>query len=75
MRDTFPLLVKTDFPAIRRRMALTWGVQSTLVEHVAHTDLMFIQVDEFFLGQGLAHFVQQLAEVTAFLVQAPAQGA
>ena len=31
-----------------------WGVRSTLVEHVAHTDLMFIQVDEFFLGQGLA---------------------
>ena len=27
-------------------MALTWGVRSTLVEHVAHTDRMFIQVQE-----------------------------
>jgi pyruvate kinase len=37
-----------------RRMALTWGVQSALVEHVAHTDRMFIQVDDFFLANDLA---------------------
>ena len=41
----------TPEPAIRRRMALTWGVQSTLVEHVAHTDRMFIQVDDYLLAQ------------------------
>jgi pyruvate kinase len=29
-------------------------VQSTLVEHVEHTDLMFVQVDEFFLTNELA---------------------
>ncbi|MFV4912277.1 pyruvate kinase [Microbacterium lacticum] len=54
LRPRIPMMAFAVDPAIRRRMALTWGVQSTLVEHVAHTDLMFIQVDEFFLGQGLA---------------------
>ena len=54
LRPAIPMMAFAVDPAIRRRMALTWGVQSTLVEHVAHTDLMFIQVDEFFLGQGLA---------------------
>lgn len=29
-------------------------VQSTLVEHVAHTDLMYLQVDEYLLSNGLA---------------------
>lgn len=54
LRPGIPMMAFAVDPAIRRRMALTWGVQSTLVEHVAHTDLMFIQVDEFFLGKGLA---------------------
>ncbi|MFT3798963.1 pyruvate kinase [Microbacterium sp.] len=54
LRPRIPMMAFTVDPAIRRRMAVTWGVQSTLVEHVAHTDLMFIQVDEFFLGRGLA---------------------
>ena len=47
------LALATD-PAVRRRMALTWGAQSTLVEHVAHTDLMYLQVDEYLLSNGLA---------------------
>jgi pyruvate kinase len=54
LRPGIPMMAFAVDPAIRRRMALTWGVQSTLVEHVAHTDMMFMQVDEFFLGQGLA---------------------
>ena len=54
LRPGIPMMAFAVDPAIRRRMALTWGVQSTLVEHVAHTDLMFLQVDDFFLGQGLA---------------------
>ncbi|RLK49224.1 pyruvate kinase [Microbacterium telephonicum] len=54
LRSGIPMMAFAVDPAIRRRMALTWGVQSTLVEHVAHTDLMFLQVDDFFLGQGLA---------------------
>lgn len=54
LRPGIPMMAFAVDPAIRRRMALTWGVQSALVEHVAHTDLMFLQVDEFFLGKGLA---------------------
>ena len=55
LRPGIPMMAFAVDPAIRRRMAITWGVQSTLVEHVAHTDLMFLQVDEFFLGNGLAN--------------------
>ncbi|WP_454167015.1 pyruvate kinase [Microbacterium lacticum] len=55
LRPAIPMMAFAVDPAIRRRMAITWGVQSTLVEHVAHTDLMFLQVDEFFLGNGLAN--------------------
>ncbi|MGB4778829.1 pyruvate kinase [Microbacterium sp.] len=54
LRTGIPMMAFTVNPAIRRRMALTWGIQSTLVEHVAHTDLMFLQVDNFFLGNKLA---------------------
>ena len=34
--------------------ALQREVQSTLVEHVAHTDRMFIQVDDYLLAHDLA---------------------
>jgi pyruvate kinase len=54
LRSTIPMIAFTPEPEIRRRMALTWGVQSTLVEHVAHTDRMFIQVDDHLLSHGLA---------------------
>jgi len=54
LRPAIPMMAFAVDPAIRRRMALTWGVRSTLVEHVAHTDLMFLQVDDFFLKNNLA---------------------
>jgi pyruvate kinase len=54
LRPRIPMMAFAADPAIRRRMALTWGVQSSLVEHVAHTDLMFVQVDDFFLKNNLA---------------------
>jgi len=54
LRPKFPMIGFTPEPAIRRRMAITWGVQSAIVEHVAHTDLMFIQVDEYLLNNKLA---------------------
>jgi len=53
LRSGIPMLAFTIEPAIRRRMAMTWGIQSALVEHVAHTDLMFLQVDDYFLSRGL----------------------
>ena len=54
LRPRIPMMAFATDPAIRRRMAITWGIQSALVEHVPHTDRMFIQVDEFFLSQGMA---------------------
>ncbi|MDT0179007.1 pyruvate kinase [Microbacterium oleivorans] len=53
LRPGIPMLAFAIDPAIRRRMAITWGIQSALVEHVAHTDLMFLQVDDYFLSRGL----------------------
>jgi len=54
LRPRIPMMAFAADPAIRRRMAVSWGVQSTIVEHVPHTDRMFIQVDDFFLSHGLA---------------------
>ncbi len=54
LRPSIPMMAFATEQAILRRMAITWGVRSTLVEPVAHTDLMFIQVDEYLLGKGLA---------------------
>src|SRR3546814_4812699 len=53
LRSTIPMLAFTPEPGIRRRLALTWGVHATLVEHVPHTDRMFIQVDDYLLGHNL----------------------
>ncbi len=50
LRPKIPMLAFAPDPAIQRRMAMTWGIQSTLVEHVAHTDRMFIQVDDYLLA-------------------------
>ncbi|MFC9985679.1 pyruvate kinase, partial [Microbacterium keratanolyticum] len=49
LRSRIPMLAFTPEPNIRRRMALTWGINSTLVEAVQHTDLMFLQVDDYLL--------------------------
>ena len=54
LRPRIPMMAFTPEPAIRRRMSLTWGIQSALVEHVPHTDRMFIQVDDHFLSNDLA---------------------
>ncbi|MGX1694831.1 pyruvate kinase [Microbacterium keratanolyticum] len=54
LRSRIPMLAFTPEPNIRRRMALTWGINSTLVEAVQHTDLMFLQVDDYLLKSGLA---------------------
>jgi len=54
LRSRIPMLAFTPEPDIRRRMALTWGIQSTLVEMVQHTDLMYHQVDAYLLENKLA---------------------
>lgn len=54
LRSRIPMIAFTPEPAIRRRMALTWGIHSNLVDLVQHTDLMYHQVDDHLLGNGLA---------------------
>ena len=54
LRSRIPMIAFTPEPTIRRRMALTWGIRSKLVENVQHTDLMFLQVDDYLLKNDLA---------------------
>jgi pyruvate kinase len=54
LRSSIPILAFTPDPGIRRRLALTWGVQTYLVDRVPHTDAMFGQLDDILLGNGLA---------------------
>ncbi|MET4052180.1 pyruvate kinase [Frigoribacterium sp. PvP054] len=54
LRHSIPILAFTPNEAIRRRMAISWGVQSYLVETVTHTDAMFAQVDDILIGNDLA---------------------
>lgn len=55
LRTEIPMIILTPHESIRRRMALSWGVTSYLVDPVTHTDDMFGQVDDILLGQGLAN--------------------
>lgn len=54
LRSEIPMIVLTPHEHIRRRMSLTWGVRSYLVDPVTHTDELFGQVDDLLLGQNLA---------------------
>jgi pyruvate kinase len=54
LRHAIPIVAFTTDEAIRRRMAMSWGAQSYIVEPVTHTDAMFGQVDDVLLGNGLA---------------------
>jgi len=54
LRHGLPIIAFTPNEATRRRMALTWGVRSFLVERKTHTDELFSQVDDVLLGNGLA---------------------
>ncbi len=55
-RLRFPIPMKAFTPeaAIRRRMNLTWGIESFIVDRVTHTDAMYAQVDEILLEKKLA---------------------
>ena len=52
LRFRIPMKAFTPDPAIRRRMALIWGIESFVVDRVTHTDAMYHQVDEVLLGAG-----------------------
>jgi len=44
----------TPDEGIRRRMNLTWGIESFKVERVQHTDAMYKQVDEILIEKKIA---------------------
>lgn len=54
LRSPIPMMAFAPLEEVRRRMALTWGIQSILVERVDHTDGMYPQVDNALLTMGLA---------------------
>ena len=54
LRFRIPMKAFTPDPAIRRRMALIWGIESFVTDRVTHTDAMYAQVDTVLLEQGLA---------------------
>ncbi len=54
LRHRIPMKAFATSEAIRRRAALIWGIETFVVDKVAHTDAMFRQVDEELLGRGLA---------------------
>ncbi len=53
LRRPIPILGFTPAVEIQRRMELTWGVDSFLVDRVETTDEMFVQVEETLLRAGL----------------------
>lgn len=54
IRSVIPILAFTPDPAVRRRMALNWGVESYVVDRVTHTDQMVGQVDDVLAKTGQA---------------------
>jgi pyruvate kinase len=54
LRFRIPMKAFTPDEGIRRRMSLTWGIESFLVDRVDHTDAMYAQVDKVLLREGLA---------------------
>jgi len=64
LRSSIPMLAFTPEASIRRRLALTWGVQTYLVDRVTHTDSMFGQVDDILLGQGLAEIGDKVVVIS-----------
>ena len=51
-RSRIPMLAFTPEPQTRSQLALTWGVETFLVESVQHTDQMVKQVDRTLLEVG-----------------------
>ncbi len=54
LRARIPLVVFTPSEDVRQELALTWGVQSLLVQEVANTDDMVDQVDQALRDRSMA---------------------
>lgn len=52
LRSDLPLLVFTPSQEVRNQLALTWGAESFLTNHVSTTDEIMQEVDSILLGQG-----------------------
>lgn len=64
LRFRIPMKAFTPDAAIQRRMALTWGIESFLVDRVTHTDAMYQQVDEQLLQHGLAEIGDKVVVIS-----------
>lgn len=64
IRHTIPVIGFTPEESIRRRMQLNWGVETTLVDRVTHTDAMFGQVDDYLLGHGKAQIGDKVVVIS-----------
>jgi pyruvate kinase len=64
LRFRIPMKAFTPDPATRRRMALTWGIESYLVDRVTHTDAMYHQVDEVLLRENLAEIGDKVVVIS-----------
>ncbi len=54
LRSDIPMLAFTPSEEVRRRIALTWGIESYATPRVTHTDEMYPQVDQALLESGRA---------------------
>ncbi|QWW20501.1 pyruvate kinase [Schaalia sp. 19OD2882] len=63
LRSPIPMLAFTPLESTRRRLALTWGVQTYRVPEVRHTDDMVWQVDQVAQSAHLAEFGDELVIV------------
>jgi pyruvate kinase len=64
LRFRVPMKAFTPDPAIRRRMALIWGIESFVVDRVTHTDAMYGEVDEVLLREGLAELGDKVVVIS-----------
>ncbi|HEX6365943.1 MAG TPA: pyruvate kinase [Agromyces sp.] len=64
IRSVIPILAFTPDPAIRRRMALNWGVESFVVDRVTHTDQMVGQVDDVLGRTGMADIGEKVVIIS-----------
>ena len=62
-RSHVPVLAFTPEPSVRSQLALSWGVETFLVQPVEHTDEMVMQVDRSLLAIGRVAQGQQVVIV------------
>lgn len=62
-RTAIPMLAFTPLESTRRRLALSWGIQTIRVPEVRHTDDMVWQVDQVMQASHLAELGDQLVIV------------